>query len=251
MTSLQAYKSRSKLLKINSYKARIHMKTLVLIVTFLFTTLPCLANSKTCENYGKFGAIRAYKSEVGTVQGSEGISYEVIQTLKSEDPFYNFIVAITDNNEDGDVWTVNYLVKTKKLNKKGKQVCKVISAVRHEETAKGQIKIFDAEETEDLENADIYFVDVAYVENWRDNYIDFRVFRDTAEYKYAQCYTGSKEEAAAVVESILNVDTGDSFILSSNITFDGDTIVHKGYYTEGSGDFEDSLDFELKKCEEN
>jgi len=103
------------------------------IVSTLFSHIAFSAET-TCENYGKFGAIRAYKSEVGTVQGSEGIEYEITKTVKKEDPFYSFVVSITDNNEDGEVWTVDYLVETKRTNKKNKKqkpVCQVLSASRY------------------------------------------------------------------------------------------------------------------------
>jgi len=70
-----------------------------------------------CEGFAKAAAIRSYKAEMGTVQGSEGsegIEYgaKIMDNVNPDSAIY--IVDIFDNNEDGDTWTVNYLVEVKK-----------------------------------------------------------------------------------------------------------------------------------------
>jgi len=57
--------------------------------------------------------------------------------------------------------------------------------------------------------------------------------------------------SSSCAQDILNVGTGDSAILTSKITFDRDVIVHQGTYTEGSGDSDFNLDFQLSKCQQN
>jgi hypothetical protein len=105
------------------------MKSIATLMIFIFFPQTGFSADQMCENYGKFGAIRAYKAEVGTIQGSDGIEYEV-KSMAHHDPYYNFVVTIYDNNEDGEQWSVFYIVKTKKtekLNKKGLPICKVLS----------------------------------------------------------------------------------------------------------------------------
>lgn len=85
------------------------MKTIFTAIVFSATLNTALAVD-TCANMAKNGAIRAYMSEMGTVQGSEGIQYSahlVHQTGNS----YKYEVVISDNNEDGETWDVNYLVQ--------------------------------------------------------------------------------------------------------------------------------------------
>ncbi len=70
-------------------------------------------DASSCANMAKFGAIRAYKAEVGTIQGSDGIQYEATLTgVRGE--VASFLVSIYDNNEDGETWTVNYSVVVRK-----------------------------------------------------------------------------------------------------------------------------------------
>lgn len=106
------------------------MKPLILFIATLivgFTSYSYAAkNSKSsCENMAKSGAIRAYKGEVGEIQGSEGIQYsaELVQT-DGQDSQYK--VSITDNNEDGDVWTIEYLVTVSDTPAK----CNVVKVVK-------------------------------------------------------------------------------------------------------------------------
>ena len=68
-----------------------------------------LGETKLCENYAKYAAIRAYKSEVGTIQGSEGIEFSAT-LLKLKNEWVEYQVTISDNNEDGETWTVDYWV---------------------------------------------------------------------------------------------------------------------------------------------
>lgn len=70
--------------------------------------------AEKCEGYAKYFAIRDYKANTGVVQGSEGIDYqsELISSLNDE---HTFKVAITDNNEDGQYWTMNYEVVVKEI----------------------------------------------------------------------------------------------------------------------------------------
>lgn len=92
------------------------IKLLVSTALIIFSFSSHAKVTGECDNYAKYGAIRAYISEVGVVQGSEGIQYEIKEKLKAKSPFYNYIVSISDNNEDGDVWTVDYFVMTKKID---------------------------------------------------------------------------------------------------------------------------------------
>ena len=72
-----------------------------------------------------FGAIRAYKSEIGFVQGSDGIKYSatLIDNTKKENEA-TYLVGVDDNNEDEEYWTWNYLVEVKKDSEGS---CKVLS----------------------------------------------------------------------------------------------------------------------------
>ena len=81
--------------------------------------------SMDCKNMAKNGAIRAYHSEMGTVQGSEGIEYGAKLVDNSKGSKFTYLIDIYDNNEDGDAWTSNYLVEVSKSSV-GK--CSVLSA---------------------------------------------------------------------------------------------------------------------------
>jgi hypothetical protein len=83
-------------------------------------------DSAPCANMAKYGAIRAYKAEVGTIQGSAGIQYTASLTGVRGD-FASYVVAISDNNEDGETWTVNYTVVVRKTN----QQCALISVKKN------------------------------------------------------------------------------------------------------------------------
>lgn len=81
----------------------------VIIATVLFSGVAQAAN--LCEGHAKYGAMKAYAEEMGVVQGSDGATRDatLIDNLNAKKATY--IVGISDNNEDGEYWTVNYLVK--------------------------------------------------------------------------------------------------------------------------------------------
>lgn len=102
---------------------------------FFFALMMSLGFSSTvfaakspCAGFAKYGAIRAYKAEVGTIQGSEGIEYSATLKKQSGDEF-TYLVTISDNNEDGETWDVDYIVTTRKL---GTGKCKVLSVQKQE-----------------------------------------------------------------------------------------------------------------------
>ena len=84
-------------------------KTMTFFLTS-FLSLSVLASEGPCVGFAKFGAIRAYKSEMGTVQGSDGIGYSAVLKNNNKD-IYTYLVTISDNNEDGEYWEVDYDVK--------------------------------------------------------------------------------------------------------------------------------------------
>lgn len=105
---------------------RIYSLLLLSLISFFAQTELTLAeDASTCANMAKYGAIRAYKAEVGTIQGSEGIQYDATLTgLRGE--FASFLVSISDNNEDGETWTVNYSVVVRKTENR----CSVVSVTK-------------------------------------------------------------------------------------------------------------------------
>ncbi len=92
-----------------------------LAVVLMVLSVPVLAEQDRCVNYAKYGAIRAYKAEMGTVQGSHGIEY-VAELKGTQGVFSDYVVSIYDDNEDGDTWQVDYAVRTETLAKS----CKLI-----------------------------------------------------------------------------------------------------------------------------
>jgi len=84
------------------------MKKLLFAMTFTLFTAPLFAQNN-CLNMAKYYAIKAYHSEMGTVQGSDGISY-MANLLEEVGSQLKFVVTIQDNNEDGESWIVDYLV---------------------------------------------------------------------------------------------------------------------------------------------
>ena len=202
-----------------------------------------------CANFAKAAAIRVYKASVGTVQGSDGIQYEIKKKLQAKLPFYNYIVSISDNNEDGEFWSVDYFVMTKKV----KNSCKVlkvkeeVSDSQSEEEGSLEISAYTDFDYNDFDEPVAIDVNLDFVEN-SGKYIDFRVFTDDGTYP-SICYKGSQASVKKIINSILDVTTGDSFILSSKVSFVGEKIVHEGTYTEGSGDHDFSLNFEISKCQ--
>lgn len=101
------------------------MKQFLFISFVILLSSPLLALTQTeieqCSNQAKAGAIEAYKAEVGVVQGSYGIETSVFFVISYENIF-EYLVCISDNNEDGESWSVEYLVRVKKDGDK----CKII-----------------------------------------------------------------------------------------------------------------------------
>ncbi len=90
------------------------MKFLTPMLLIIFA---CQAYAKedkqACSNYAKYEAIRKYKSDTGVVQGSVELEYsaDLIKTTATQ---YEYVVEITDSNEDGEYWTLAYTVTLKK-----------------------------------------------------------------------------------------------------------------------------------------
>lgn len=104
------------------------MKSILTALVVLNSTMAMATPAKKlqapCENYAKYFAIRDYKSSMGTVQGSDGI--EVSSELKySQGRNYGFEVAISDNNEDGEMWTVLYQIVVKPSSQRA--ACDLVS----------------------------------------------------------------------------------------------------------------------------
>lgn len=99
------------------------MKTWTALIIFLGTAAGARAAPQgPCANFAKFAAIRAYKAEMGTVQGSNGIDYSA-EMIRSDRGTTTYVVTIRDNNEDGEVWEVDYSVRVKGPN----PLCKILS----------------------------------------------------------------------------------------------------------------------------
>lgn len=94
--------------------------TLLALLAFAFTA-PAFAENSPCANMAKSAAIRAYKAETGTIQGSEGIQYEAL-LVGVRGNNYNYLVSISDNNEDGETWEVDYSVVVQSAG-----ACRVLS----------------------------------------------------------------------------------------------------------------------------
>ena len=79
---------------------------------------------KSCKGHAKYGAIKAYHSEMGIVQGSDDIHYSAELVNNTLGAASVYLVDISDSNEDGDFWKVNYLVRVA-LDTKNK--CEIVS----------------------------------------------------------------------------------------------------------------------------
>lgn len=111
------------------------MKLLFFILISGFVSLAVAQeNNQACSNYAKYQAIRKYKADTGTVQGSDGIEYSA-QLLKETSTQYEFVVEISDNNEDGEYWTLAYTVTLEKKTCKKVSISEpeVVSASGNEE----------------------------------------------------------------------------------------------------------------------
>ena len=105
-----------------------YLKSLALFGAMMTVSLTSFAEEK-CENYAKASAIRAYKAELPTIQGSDGISY--IALLLGEQSglgLFDYIVSIGENNEDGDYWEIDYAVRVQALEETDK--CETVSTTK-------------------------------------------------------------------------------------------------------------------------
>lgn len=103
------------------------MKTLFFTATFALYAAAAYAAQDTCVQYAKYGAIKVYKSEVGEVQGSNGMEHSAeFRAYNPRTGVYTYLVTISDNNEDGDTWDVNYEVEVKRSIRG----CRVVSVKR-------------------------------------------------------------------------------------------------------------------------
>lgn len=92
----------------------------VILISFLLTSV-AFAGEGPCANKAKYEAIRHYKAESGTIQGSDGPQYSAV-LIKANGNVYDYEVTIADNNEDGDYWEVDYKVRVQEKNR----ACKTI-----------------------------------------------------------------------------------------------------------------------------
>jgi hypothetical protein len=94
------------------------------LIAMLSLTASAQANEIPCANMAKYAAIRAYKAEVGEVQGSDGIKYSAtVASARYNAVFY--LVSIRENNEDGESWEFKYSVALR-YEPKGKPQCTVL-----------------------------------------------------------------------------------------------------------------------------
>lgn len=197
------------------------------------------ANTLECSGVAMQKAMAKYVVESGTIQGSDGAQVSVELALKAKSPFHNYIVSIYDNNEDGETWTVYYFVMSKFENNS----CKVLKVVQTEEAALKINSFYDFENQIETDLAKDYILN-------RQQLSDYRVsFKDLINQDNSICYIGDAQWVLDIIEELLyNHDSSDSIILNSTASLQNGRIVHFGTYTEGSGDHDFSLDFEIHKC---
>lgn len=95
------------------------------LIAMLSLAAPAQANEIPCANMAKYAAIRAYKAEVGEVQGSDGIQYSAVVTA-TRGNYISYLVTISENNEDGETWEVGYNVNLL-WQQNAKPECKILS----------------------------------------------------------------------------------------------------------------------------
>jgi len=98
------------------------------LIALLALSTPAQANEIPCANMAKYAAIRAYKAEVGEVQGSDGIQYSAFVTDVINGRI-TYLVSISENNEDGERWEFNYYVDLLWLEKADPQ-CQIQSVTK-------------------------------------------------------------------------------------------------------------------------
>jgi hypothetical protein len=95
------------------------------LIALLSLAASAQANEIPCANMAKYAAIRAYKAEVGEVQGSDGIQYSAVATA-TRGNYISYLVTISENNEDGESWEVGYNVNLL-WQQNAKPECKILS----------------------------------------------------------------------------------------------------------------------------
>jgi hypothetical protein len=98
------------------------------LIALLSVAVPAQANEIPCANMAKYAAIRAYKAEVGEVQGSDGMQYSAFATSVNNGRI-TYLVSISENNEDGESWEFGYYVDLRWREKASPQ-CKIISVTK-------------------------------------------------------------------------------------------------------------------------
>ena len=94
----------------------------IILFSILIYSSHATASEGPCANMAKREAIRRYKAENGTIQGSDGIGYTA-QLLKHNANILDYVVTISDNNEDGEYWEVDYYVRLDGRT----QACKIMA----------------------------------------------------------------------------------------------------------------------------
>jgi hypothetical protein len=96
------------------------------LISIMFMT-QVFAAEGPCSNRAKYEAIRRYKAETGTVQGSDGIGHAaVLESTRGRT--YTYLITISDNNEDGEYWEVDYKVSIQETNGS----CKILNVKKGE-----------------------------------------------------------------------------------------------------------------------
>ncbi len=215
------------------------MNNFLLVLTSLILSQPSSADVSDCSGAAMQKAMAKYVAETGTVQGSNGAEVFVELKLSAKKPFQNYIVGINDNNEDGDVWTNYYFVMSKFENNS----CNVIKVNQTEEAALKINSYEDFENQTDLDQAKDFVLNRQQIADYDVN------FKDLINQDNSVCYIGDAQWVLDIVEELLyNHDSSDSVILNSTASLQKGRIIHFGTYTEGSGDSDFSLDFEIDEC---
>jgi hypothetical protein len=95
-------------------------KNFIILIGLVFSQF-AFGSEKPCANYAKYAAIRAYKAETGSIQGSDGLHVSA-KWIKTQNQILDYAVRISDNNEDGETWDVDYWVQIQKMNSS----CKIL-----------------------------------------------------------------------------------------------------------------------------
>ena len=106
------------------------MKKFLMVLAALAASSTAMAAKEetACAKRAKFGAIRAYKAEVGTVQGSTGIEYDAT-FLSAKGFVQTYAVSISEGNDENESWEFTYRVKVQVAG----DGCKLLSVDKVEE----------------------------------------------------------------------------------------------------------------------